>query len=67
MINKITVQYPLSPCCDRESGNHSSVHWDVRIQLTYIKSIDMLNRNTPGVKKARPSWKHQLALNHAFN
>ena len=26
------------------------------------KSIDMLNKNTPGVKKAKPSRKHQLAL-----
>ena len=34
------------------------------IQLTYTKSIDMLNK-TPQVKKeARPSWKHQLALIH---
>ena len=34
------------------------------IQLTYAKSIDMLNKNTPGDKKARPSRKHQLALIH---
>ena len=34
------------------------------IQLTYIKSIDMLNKNTLGIKKARPSQKHQLALIH---
>ena len=31
-------------------------------QLTYIKSIDMLNKNTQGAKKARPSLKHQLAF-----
>ena len=30
----------------------------------YTKSIDMLSKNTPGVKKARPSRKHQLALIH---
>ena len=34
------------------------------IQLTYTKSINMPNKNTPGVKKARPSRKHQLALIH---
>ena len=37
------------------------------IQLAYTKSIDMLNKNTPGVKKARPIWKHQLALIHALD
>ena len=38
------------------------------IQLTYTKSIDyMLNKNTPSVKKARPSRKHQLALIHALD
>ena len=37
------------------------------IQLTYIKSIDMLNKNTPGVKKARPSRKHQVDLIHTLD
>jgi len=31
-------------------------------EITYIKIIDMLNKNTQGAKKARPSWKHQLAI-----
>ena len=43
------------------TGNHSTVHWDT-VMLTCIKSIDMLNKNTPGAKKAKPSRKHQLAL-----
>ena len=56
MINEITDQYPLLKSLDRKSENHWTVHWDVpdvRIQLTYVltKSIDMLNKNTPGVKK----------------
>ena len=34
------------------------------IQLTYIKNVDMLNKNTPGIKKARPSRKHQLVIIH---
>ena len=32
------------------------------IQLSYIKSFDMLNKNTPGVKKAKQSRKYQVAL-----
>ena len=35
------------------TGNHSTVHWDVVMQLTYIKNIDMLNKNTPGAKKSK--------------
>ena len=30
---------------------HSSVQWDVSVQLAYIKSINMLNRYTQGAKK----------------
>ena len=26
----------------------------------------MLSKNIQGVKKARPSWKHQLALIHSY-
>ena len=48
MINKITVQY-LCKSWDRKSLNSPLGC----IQLTYIKSIDMLNKNTPGVKKKR--------------
>ena len=33
------------------TGNHSTVHWDT-VMLTCIKSIDMLNKNTPGAKKS---------------
>ena len=36
-------------------------------QLTYIKSNDMLNKNTPDVKKAKQSRKHQLVLIHTFD
>ena len=31
-------------------------------QLAYIKSIDILNKNTQDAKKARLSQKHQLAI-----
>ena len=34
------------------TGNHSGNSPLGCIQLTYIKSIDMLNKNTPGVKKS---------------
>ena len=65
MINKITVHYPLNAACvNHWTGNHSGNSPQGCIQLTYIKSIDMLNKNTPGVKKARPSQKHQ-SLIHA--
>ena len=38
---------------DRKSGNHSTVHWDVyNGSVAYTKSIDMLGKNTPGVKKS---------------
>ena len=53
----------LSMLCkslDRKSGNHLTVHWDAH-------SIKMLNKNAPGVKNARPSWKHQLALTYIFD
>ena len=63
MINKITVHYPLhAACVDHWTGNHSGNSPLGCIQLTYIKSIDMQNKNTPGVKKTRPSRKHKLAL-----
>ena len=66
IINIVVIKNDSSistPCCVYHwTGNHSTVHLDVAIQLTYIKSIDMLNKNTPGLKKVRPSQKHQLAL-----
>ena len=31
-------------------------------EITYIKSIDMLNKNIQGANKVRPSRKHQLAI-----
>ena len=42
-----------TPCCvNHGTGNHSPLHWlDVAIQLTYIKSIDMVNKNTQVQKK----------------
>ena len=33
--------------------------------MLLTKSIDMLNENTLGVKKARPSQKHQSCFVHA--
>ena len=51
MINKIAVHYPLhAACVNHWTGNHSGNSPQGCIQLTYIKSIDMLNKNTPGVK-----------------
>ena len=55
MIYKITVHYPLhAACVNHWTGNHSGNSPQGCIQLTYIKSIDMLNKNTPGpgVKKS---------------
>ena len=59
MINKITVHSVSTPCRLRrcvakslDTGNHSGNCPLECIQLTYIKSIDMLNKNTPGVKKS---------------
>ena len=40
---------------------------NVRCITMYVATmciVTMLNKNTPGVKKARPSRKHQLALIH---
>ena len=37
---------------DRKSENHWTVHWDVYSYPTCTKSIDMLSKNTPGVKKS---------------
>ena len=71
MINDINNSSSIStPCFVNHctvGGNHSTVHWDVAIQLAYIKSIDMLSKNTPGLKKPRPSQKHQLALIHTLD
>ena len=67
MINKITViNFMLCKSLDR-TWNHSNNSPLGCIQLIYIKSIDMLNKNTPGVKKARPRQKHQVALIHALD
>ena len=52
MINKITVHYPLhAACVNHWTGNHSGNSPLGCIQLTYIKSIDMLNKNL-GVKQS---------------
>ena len=68
MISKITGHYPLhAACVNHWTGNHSGNSPLGCIQLTYIKNIDKLNKNTPGVKKVRPSQKHQLALIHALD
>ena len=56
MINKITAGSISTPCCVNHwtvAGNHSTVHWDVAMELTYIKSTDMLNKNTLGAKRKR--------------
>ena len=57
MINKITVHSVAIPAlhaaCVAKSlnaGNDSGNCPLECIQLTYIKSIDMLNKNTPGVE-----------------
>ena len=42
-----------TPCMLCISLDRKSLHSPLGcIQLTYIKSIDMLNKNTPGVKKS---------------
>ena len=38
-----------------------------KLEITWSLKNHMLNKNTPGVKKARPSRKHQLALIHTLN
>ena len=64
MINKITVPYPHHA----ETGNQEITHQSNGMYTANLhKSIDMPNKNTPGVKKARPSRMHQLALIHTLN
>ena len=65
ILNK-NVQYPLNAVAiaeitELEITPQESTGTE---QLAYVKSIDMLNKNTQGAKKARSSRKDQLAFIH---
>ena len=64
MINKITVHYPLhAACVNHWTGNRSGNSPLGCIQLAYIKSIDMLDKNTPGVKKSKAKSEAPVSFN----
>ena len=57
-----------TPCYVRKSSDRKSLISPLGcIQLTCIKSIDIISKSIPCIKKARPSQKHQLALIYTFN
>ena len=47
---------------NNSTGNHLTLHSPCNLQ----QKIDMLNKNTPGVQKVRPSRKHQLAQSYSY-
>ena len=62
MIYKITVHYPLHAAyVNHWTGNHTGNSPQGCIQLTYIKSIDMLNKTTPG--RGVPTYFREGVLN----
>ena len=64
-IMRILVLFMLKQLKATSTTHFGSIYVRIRyILCTSYCVYDMLNKNTPGVKKARPSRKHQLALIH---